>query len=236
VKTLTRTFVLAVAVLLALVTVPSAAQAQTPQPGQRTITVTGVGSAYTSPDIAYLSLGVNIANENLATGIKNADTQIAAIKASLKASGIAENDIQTAQYNVYQEGPPPGAPGRQQYHVVNILRATVRDMSKVGDILNKAVAAGANTIYGVDLSVKDTHASETTARKAAFDDAKARATELASNMGGTLGQVVSITESTGGVLPPGARGLGGGGGGGGGGISGGSLEVTVSLTVTFEVK
>ena len=86
----------------------------------------------------------------------------------------------------------------------------------------------------MDLSVKDTHATETTARKAAFDDAKARATELATNMNGTLGQVLSIEENVGGVLPPGARGFGGGGGGGG--ISTGSMEVTVSLAVTFEVK
>jgi uncharacterized protein len=236
-KSVARITLIALVVLLGLGTMPGTVQAQTPStnPGVRTITVTGVGSAYTAPDIAYVSLGVNIADENLANAIKTADTKIAAVKTALKAAGVAETDIQTSQYSVYQEDTGPN--NRPRYHVVNILRSTVRDISKVGDVLNKAVAAGANAVYSVDLSVKDTHATETTARKAAFDDAKSRATELSANMNGSLGQVLSISENIGGgALPPGARGLGGGGGGGGGGISSGSMEVTVSLVVTFEVK
>ncbi len=230
---LLRVFVTALIALVVVGTAPMAVQAQTPAPDQRTITVTGFGTSYTAPDLAYVSLGVNMANVNLATAIKNADTAIAAIREALKAAGIAESDIQTSQFTVYQESPQPG---RLEYHVVHILRSTVRDMAKVGDVLNRAVAAGANAVYSVDLSVKDTSATETTARKAAFEDARERATELATSLGGSLGQVMSITENIGGgVAPPGARGLGGGGGGGGG-ISGGSLEVTVSLTVTFEVK
>ncbi len=122
-------------------------------------------------------------------------------------------------------------PGRR-----NVVRATVRTVANVGDVLNAAVTAGANVVNSVEFSVKDVKASETAARKAALDDARARATELAASVGGTLGQVVSIQETGEFGSPMFAADAAQGAGGGGPAIVGGSMQVSVRLVVTYELK
>lgn len=238
--------ILAASVLLLISSVlpgvmPVRAQTQTP-PG-RTIAVVGMGTVYTAPDIAYLNLGVNVQNPDLAAALKEADTKMNAVVQALKEAGVADADIQTVQYNVFLDnsmgGPQPGDASNTppNYRALNVARVTVRTTSKVGDLLNAAVKAGANQINGVEFSVKDTKAGESAARKAALDDAKTRATELATNMGGTLGQIVSIEEGN--AIDPFPRPFtaeAGVGGAGGPAISGGSLQVSVNLLVTFEVK
>ncbi len=219
------------------------ALAQTPGSTLRTITVTGTGTSYTSPDIAYLYIGVDIQNADLAAAMKDADSRMTDILAALKKADITDADIQTVQYNVYREqgAPMPKGGGDttspSTYHVMNVIRVNVHTIGKVGDVLNSAVNAGANVINNVEFSVKDTKANETTARKSALDDANAKATELAASIGATLGRIVSIQEGTGfgGVPQAAAYGMGGGGGGGPA-LMGGSLQVTVNLSVTYEIQ
>jgi len=224
------------------------ASAQTPAPTSaapagRTITVIGTGTVYTAPDIAYLQVGVDAQNSDLTAALKEVDTKMNAIVTALKTAGIADADIQTVQYSVYRENrpdqPQSGSSSAQPqaiYHAVNIARITVRAPGKTGDVLNAAVNAGANVINSVEFGVKDTKASETNARKAAMDDARAKAGELAANVGGTLGQVIAIDESNGAQPFPRLGAAQGGMGGGGPALSGGSLQVSVQLTVTFELK
>jgi uncharacterized protein len=219
---------------------PNRAQAQTDTPSPRTITVVGYGSVFTQPDIAYLQVGVDIQNADLAAAIKDADAKINAILEALKKAEIAESDIQTVQYNIYRDGgyPMPATseqPQQPPYHVVNVVRVTVRTLTKVGDILNAAVGAGANLVNSIEFTVKDTQVSESGARKAALDNAKTRATELAANVGATLGDVVSI-EETGGFAPFGKSSRTMEAMGGAGGIVAGSFEVSVNLIVTYSLK
>ncbi|MCC7450224.1 MAG: SIMPL domain-containing protein [Anaerolineae bacterium] len=236
------------AVLLVASGVPSQpASAQTPAPTSaapagRTITVIGTGTVYTAPDIAYLQVGVEAQNSDLTAALKEVDTKMNAIVTALKAAGIADADIQTVQYSVFRENRPeqPQSSDSTQpqaiYHAVNIARITVRTPGKAGETLNAAVNAGANVINSVEFGVKDTKASETNARKAAMDDARAKAGELATNVGGTLGQVIAIDESNGAQPFPRLAAAQGGMGGGGPALSGGSLQVSVQLVVTFELK
>ena len=119
----------------------------------------------------------------------------------------------------------------------NQVDVTVRDVSKLGDILDKAVASGANSIYGVSFSVDDTSKLEADARSRAITDAKARAASLAQLAGVNLGDVVSISEVIGGTGPifspaSAAMGLGGGGAP----IQPGELSVDMSVQVTFAIK
>jgi uncharacterized protein YggE len=111
-------------------------------------------------------------------------------------------------------------------------------VSKVGDTINAAVNAGANLVNTIEFSVNDPGTVETTARKNALEDARARAAELAAGIGGQLGQVISIEEASSfGPLSGGAFDAASQGGGGGAPpISGGAFQVTVRLIVTFEVQ
>jgi hypothetical protein len=109
---------------------------------------------------------------------------------------------------------------------------TVRDLPSLGSVLNDAVKAGANNISGVSLSVADQAALEADAREKAVADAKTRAQALAELSGVTLGEVVSVSEVIGGVVPVFDRGLGGGGGAP---IQPGTIEVRMQVQASFAI-
>ncbi|MGO4777889.1 SIMPL domain-containing protein, partial [Lysobacter sp. 2RAB21] len=123
------------------------------------LSVSATSEAKRIPNIATVSTGVvtQAADANAAMRA-NAD-QMAKVVAAIKAAGIAERDIQTSgislnpQYR-YAENQPPVITGYQASNNVNIV---VRDISKVGKILDSLVATGANQINGptFDLDDKD---------------------------------------------------------------------------------
>jgi uncharacterized protein YggE len=179
------------------------AQEATPTPtgaGASTVTVNGTGSVTVTPDEASISVGVNVVNASLAEAQSQATTQMNQVIDALKAAGIAELDIQTSNYsvNVIQEYDTNGYPARVSgYQVNNQVNVKVRDISKLGDILEAAVAAGANSIYGVGFVVSDPADAAKQARTDAVADATRKAQEIADATGMSLGRVVSVTETSG---------------------------------------
>ena len=109
----------------------------------------------------------------------------------------------------------------------------MRDLSKLPDILDKVVTAGANNIFGVNFGISNPASLQDSARAAAVKDALAKAQALAKLEGVTLGDVISVSESSssGGPVPM-AYGLGGGGTP----IEPGAQDVTISLQVTYAIK
>jgi len=119
-----------------------------------------------------------------------------------------------------------------------MLTVKVRDLATVGEVLDAAVAAGANQIWGVSFTVEDRTAAEADARAKAMADARARAEALAELAEVKVGEVLSISEViTGGVGPMyygvamEAAGMGGGGS-----INPGELEYGTSIQVTYALK
>jgi uncharacterized protein YggE len=203
------------------------------------ITVVGVGTAAGTPDVAHVSVGIETSAASVQQAVDDNRGKMSALLDTLKGLGVPDKDIQTNNYSVYTQQAPvaPGASdnGALTYHVTNQVEVTVRDVSKLGDILDKAVASGANNIYGVNFSVNDTSKLEADARAKAIADAKARAASLAQLAGVQLGDVVSISEVIGGngpVYAPMAAGMGGGGTP----IQPGELNVNMSVQVTFAIK
>lgn len=180
-----------------------AAQDATPTPsssGASTVTVNGMGSVMVTPDAATVSIGVNIVNANLAEAQAQANTQMNDVIEALKAAGIEDADIQTTNYsvNVIQEYDTNGYPARVSgYQVNNQVNVMVRDIAKLGEILESAVTAGANSIYGVGFIVSDPAAASKQARTDAVEDATRKAGEIAEATGMTLGKIVSVSESFG---------------------------------------
>ena len=127
----------------------------------------------------------------------------------------------------------PAGPAQEGYRVSNMLQVTVRDVEQAGDVLDAVVEAGANQAYGVTFTVSDQNKWQSEARKEAVADAKARAGELAALVGLELGEVLSVSEVIGGVMPPMVmRGIGGGGGG----FAPGELEMSTQVQVTFALQ
>jgi hypothetical protein len=223
--------------------IPAPAQAQTGQPSDevaaQTIAVIGEGKANTQPDIAEATIGVQLTNPNLSEATGAAQQTMEAILTALQSQGIAEQDIQTTNFNIFVERPlgPDGQPTQEPlYHVNNDVQVTIRDLNMIGPVLDAAIEAGANNIYGVNFSVDDPSAARAQAREEALNNAAAQAQDLAELAGVQLGEVVRISEvmPNQGVIPLAAQ--AGIGGGEAGPIVPGQLEVTVWLEVVYAMQ
>ena len=224
---------------------PVAVSGQSSQPvapTNRAITVVGIGKASGTPDVANINVGVETQAASVQQAVDDNKAKMTKLLDALKSLDIADKDIRTSNYGVYtQQQPNPegkSGVGPTSYHVNNQVNVIVRDVAKLGDVLDKVVAAGANNIYGVNFSVADTSKLEDDARAKAIADAKDRATSLAQLAGVTLGEVVNVSEVIGGpgpvysVMDSAKMGLGGGGAP----IQPGELEVNMSVQVTFAIK
>ena len=221
---------------------PSGITAQVGTAAQRGITVVGVGTANGTPDVAHITVGVETQGTSVQQAVDDNKTKMTALLSALKALNIADKDIQTTNYSVYSQSdsvPSPASSdnGSLTYHVSNQVDVVVRDVSKLGDVLDKVVAAGANNIYGVNFSVDDPSKLQADARTKAFADAKARAQSLAQLAGVSLGDVVSVSEFGSGSSPiMMAQAPAAGMGGGGAPIQPGNLDVSMNVQVTFAIK
>ena len=165
----------------------------------RTLSVSGSGKAYLTPDIAYVNIGVHTEGKNAAEAVSTNNGQSQKVINALKSQDIAEKDIQTTNFSIYpqQQYDSQGKPtGEIIYQVDNSVVVTVRNIDKVGQVLDAAVRAGANSINSVEFEVAEKTQALSEARKAAVKDAKSKAEELASAAGITLGEVQTISEYT----------------------------------------
>jgi uncharacterized protein YggE len=169
----------------------------TPAPNEHTITVGGTGRVVLSPDVADLRLGVNVNAGTVKAARAAAAKQMTAVIASLKALGIAEKDIQTTIVSLqpnydYSSGTNP--PRLTGYAFSNGIAVTIRDLDKLGDAIDGALAAGATSLDGVSFRVDDQAAAEQQARTSAMTEAKAKAQTLADAAGVSITGVASISE------------------------------------------
>lgn len=179
---------------------PVGAQDATPVPGQSpaVVSVAGMGMVTITPDAASISVGVNVMQKNLSEAQAAATSQMESVIATLIAAGVDEKDIQTTNYSVSimqnydNNGYPSEIIGFQVNNQVNV---TIREIDKLGGILDQVVAAGANSIYGISFIVTDSTAAASQARAAAIADAMAKAEEIAAATGTRLGRLVSVSES-----------------------------------------
>jgi uncharacterized protein len=219
---------------------PAAAQTA-PQTAARSITVVGTGKVSGKPDIARVTVGIETQAPLLQQAVDENKTKMSGLLDTLKKLGLADQDIRTSNYSVYTERVSPPAPGAEAtanqmiYHVTNQVDVTVRDVNQIGEVLDKAVAAGANNIYGVNFSVEDTAKLEADARAKAVADARARAASLAQLNGVQLGEVLTVSEVVGGAAYPMAR-AAEGLGGGGTPVQPGELEMSFSIQITYAMK
>jgi uncharacterized protein YggE len=199
-QTLVFSVFLILAVILSACGV-AAAQAPQQQPPVRTITVTGSGEVKVDPNIATIYIGVHSEDPDAKAAVASNASQTAQVIAALKAMGIDAKDIQTANYSVYprQEMGPDNQVKPTVFVVDNTVNVTVRDLSKLGDILSKASDEGANNISGIQFDLSNKDAAMNDARSQAINQAKQIADAMAKAAGVTLGDIQSI--STGGSAP-----------------------------------
>lgn len=165
------------------------------------VTVVGTGTARAVPDVAEWSFGVQAEAETASAALEDASEATRRTIDALRDEGIAQEDLRTEQISLW---PRTTNDGRAVvgYTASSSVHATVRDLDKAGAVVDAAVQAGANQVYGPSLRVSDSRAQYRAAAEAAIDDARARAEALAAHAGLTLGAPVAIVESGGGVPGP----------------------------------
>ena len=200
---MTRAFLpLALAAAVAMPAIASAAE--TPQPPR--IIVSGEGEATVAPDLALLSLSVMREAKTAREALNANNDAMAAVIAAMKAAGIAERDLQTAGIQINPRYNYTNKPdGNQEaeliaYQVTNTLSVRVRDISKTGEILDKAVSLGVNQGGGISFTNENPATVVTEARKKAVADAIAKAKTLAEAAGVSVGKVLEITDQS--YAPP----------------------------------
>ena len=209
---------------------------------QRTLSVSGTGTAYLSPDIAYLYLGVHTEKLAAAEAVAENNTQTQKVIQALKDFGIAEKDIRTTNFSVWPQDkfdPQTNQPsGEKTYAVDNTVYVTLRDMNKLGDLLDTIVAAGANTVNNIQFDVADKDAALKDARAQAVKDANAKAQELASTAGVQLGTLQSVSFLDNQPVPffDGRGGSGAAPAAAEVPIQPGQLTFTVTVNVIYEIK
>jgi len=163
---------------------------------QGTITVIGQGKASVTPDIASVTLTVTREAETARAALDAANAAMTTVRTAMRGEGIAERDLQTAQFSIdqrldYNNDAPPRLIG---YVVRNGLTVRIRDLTRVGAILDQAVSLGVNEGGRIIFSREDTKPALSEARRKAVEDAQARANELAAAAGLTLGPLRSLRE------------------------------------------
>ena len=202
--------IIAAAGLLALAGVLALpADAQEDKNPPRLIMLTGHGEVKAEPDMAAVTVGVLTEAPAARDAVTANNTAMNKVIATLKSAGIADKDIQTANFSVNpryedQDNAPPRLTG---YNVSNNVTVTVRDLTNLGTVLDDVVSEGSNQISGIAFDVANREPVEDQARKLAVADAKRRADIYAAAAGVKLGRIMSMSEGPPMLPVPLARGM-----------------------------
>ncbi|MGE6741706.1 SIMPL domain-containing protein [Allorhizobium pseudoryzae] len=182
-------------------TAPARAEGPPPHPF---ISVTGEGRAAIAPDMAMLSLTVTRVGETAEAALAANSAAMRQVIEALKADGMAERDIQTSDFSIfprYSQPDPTRQGGSEQqpqiigYQVSNGVTLRVRDITKLGAILDRSVTLGVNQGGQITFTNADPAKAVEEARRKAVMDAMAKARVLAEAAGLALGPVMSISEN-----------------------------------------
>ena len=193
---------------LSLALAVSAAQAQQAPPpmiaaDSTLLQVSAHAEARRVPDVATISSGVVTQAADANAAMRDNAVQMDKVMKAIRVAGIAERDIQTSGINVnpqyrYAENQPPTITG---YQANNTVSLKVRDIARLGHVLDALVASGANQINGPSFEVDQPDAAYDEARRAALEKAQARAEMYAKTLGLRVRRIVSIGEG-GNFRPP----------------------------------
>ncbi len=206
---------------------------------ERTIIINGFGKVTGNNDIAMTIIGYSNTDKDVAKAQAANKKVMDQIYAELKKIGVADKDLQS-NYSIYPDYNYTEAKGQELrgYRVSNSLTVKIRDLSKISDVLGLAGKYGATEVSGLSFTIDDPENLKAQARDKALADLKVKANRLANALGVRLGGIISYNEYEGGIdlyqqkVYMGAE---MGGGDGPAAISGGSKDVTMNVSVTYEV-
>lgn len=185
--------------LIALFTLTACAGTANGTPPQpNTLSLNATGTAKGNPDIATATVGVMTRHEDPSRAVSENSGKMTAIMKALSELGIEAKDIHTTNFSIHaeQQFDRAGKITSVTYVATNNVSIIVRDLTKVGDVLGKAVSNGANNIHGVQFGISDPVKLEAQARDKAMANAKAKAEQMAKAAGVSIDKVMTLSESS----------------------------------------
>jgi uncharacterized protein YggE len=172
----------------------------------RGITVSGTAEVRAAPDTAYVTAGVRTRDKDAGRAASQNAATMGRVMQSIRRTGIAEKDVETIQYTLQPvyEYPPNASPRQVGFEATNLVRVTVRDMNKVGQVIDAVEPAGANVVQDVAFGLQDESAARvrSQALSKAVDDARSKASVMSKALGVRLGKLISANESAPSIIGP----------------------------------
>ncbi len=207
-KTLCTAFCIILSVFLAVLIVSTVIDIQNKiRETENTITVSDTGTVYAKPDLALTTFSVVTEAKTVAEAMSENTKKMNAIINSAKEQGVEDKDLKTATFNIYpryewyEKGTcvPPCPSGKRVlvgYEVRQSLQVKIRDMEKIGIIIEEGTKAGANQVSDLQFTIDNQDELKKQAREQAIEKAKTKAKELASQLGVNLVRISNFSEST----------------------------------------
>ena len=166
------------------------------QAADKLITVSGQAEVAAAPDSASIRIGVTSRAKTAREASEANAKQMTAVMGAIKGNGIAERDMQTSRLSLQPQydTSKDGAARLLGFQATNQLTVKMRDIARLPDILDHAIAAGANEMSGIEFEVSSQSKLLDKARAEAIEDARRKAELYAQAAGAKLGPVAAITE------------------------------------------
>ncbi len=221
------------------------------QKSENTITVSDTGTIYAKPDLALATASVITEKKTVAEAMQENTRKMNAVIDAVKELGVEDKDLKTTSFNIYPRYEykrveaeieiypyPPGKRVLVGYEVSQSLQIKIRDMAKIGAIIEGTTNAGANEVSDLQFTIDKEDELKAQARAEAINKAKAKAEELAKQLGIRLVKISNFSES--GVVPyfysmKEAAPLGMGGGETPQ-IETGENKIEVTVSITYEIR
>ncbi|MBI2057826.1 MAG: SIMPL domain-containing protein [Candidatus Yanofskybacteria bacterium] len=205
-----------------------------------TISFSGEGKVFAKPDIGLVRIVIFSEAATPQEAEKTNSPKSEKVVNFLKTQGVAEKDIKTSEYNISPQYAYPRneEPQIKSYLVYQELEVKIRNLDKAGAVIGGVVSVGANKVTDLRFTIDDLDKLKNQARSEAIAKAKKKANELESQLGIKLGKIVNFYENAGGFSPvfyekalsaPSQ-------GGAGPTLPAGENEITLNVTLTYQIK
>jgi uncharacterized protein YggE len=174
---------------------------------KNTITVSGTGEIYTKPDLSIVDFSAVTDKKTVAEAITENTKAMNGVIDSIKKQGVADKDLKTTSFTIYPRYEwqkeitcliypcPESKRVLVGYEITQTLEVKIRDMAKIGDIIQGATDAGANQAGDLQFTIEKEDEFKKQARTEAITEAKAKADELSSQLGVKLVRITNFSES-----------------------------------------
>jgi len=190
-----KSLAVAASVLAVLVVGVTAAGGAPSAAPQHSIVVAGQGSIAARPDRAQLSFGVSSDAKTASAALRTNAAEMTKVIAALKSQGIAAADLRTDLVSLSSRYSQNGETV-VGYTATNSVSATVRNLAKIGAIIDAAVDAGANQVSGPNLVRSSAASLYRAALRAAIADARGKARTIAAASGLHIRRITDVAESS----------------------------------------